>query len=431
MSLAIFLGAVVVLTLAVGTSLSEPRYILSIQNSRHIDAEPMMLTGDFNSDGYDDVLVAWSSFGYDKTFDLEVLLNDRHGGLENKTKEIFNGAAIDTQALPANPIVVADFNGDGKNDVFLAVGGMDVDPFPGYQNLLLLSTKEGFLEDATSHLPQQSDGPHSVAAADVDGDGDIDLYVGNMFYSQQRIGPQILLNDGNGFFTVGAKLLPAPVMQFPNSYTASEFADVNNDGNPDLILGHDGDIYNKYSKSKSMVLINNGKGVFSLSKKYLFKKPAEYYLTLDIAAEDLNDDGFLDLVISYTGNSDHFFVGRYFQIMMNNQDGTFTDETKDRLPDASFENAGSCYRIDLMDMDGDHDLDILARTWGETDPTPLLYSNDGNGYFSSAPLGKTIDTLYYAIIDLDNDGGHDFVYGYYGKSTSIFILEDESIAPKQ
>ena len=412
------------LVTSIGSAMSfEPRYILNIQNSQSIDAEPMMLAGDFNSDGYDDVLIAWSIFGDERTFDIEILLNNKHGGLEIKTKEMLNGLTINTQAFPGIPIVLEDLNGDRKNDVFIAVAGMDIDPFPGYQNLLLLSTKEGFLIDASSNLPQQNDFPHSVTAADIDSDGDVDIYVGNM-WAQQRISPQILLNDGNGNFTVGINLLPAPVTQFPNGYTASEFVDINNDSFPDLILGHDGDIYNKYSTAENLVLINNGEGVFSLAEKFSFKKPSEFFLTLDIAAADLNHDSFLDLVITYTGNSDHFFRGRFFQIMINNQDGTFKDETNDRLPNANLENSAYCYWIDLFDMDGDHDLDILARVWDDSNPTPIQYINDGNGYFIISSLDIKIDSLYYAIIDLDNDGGHDFVYGYYGKGTSIFILGD-------
>ena len=53
----------------------------------------------------------------------------------------------------------------------------DTDPFPGYQNTLILSAPGGKLVDATGNLPQVYDYTHSAAAADVDGDGATDLYV--------------------------------------------------------------------------------------------------------------------------------------------------------------------------------------------------------------------------------------------------------------
>ena len=77
-------------------------------------------------------------------------------------------------------MIVDDLNGDGKSDVFLAIGSLDANPFPGHQNMLLLSNAEGKLVNATAaNLPQLNDFPRSVSGADIDNDGNIDLYVGN------------------------------------------------------------------------------------------------------------------------------------------------------------------------------------------------------------------------------------------------------------
>jgi hypothetical protein len=77
-------------------------------------------------------------------------------------------------------IVVADFNGDGNPDLFVADHGLDDEPWPCHQNTLILSAPGGKLVNATSFLPQQLDMTHSADAADIDGDGDQDLYIGNM-----------------------------------------------------------------------------------------------------------------------------------------------------------------------------------------------------------------------------------------------------------
>src|SRR6185295_16390840 len=106
-----------------------------------------------------------------------------------------------------------------------------------HQNTLSVSTPDCHLLNATSYLPQQSDFTHSATAGDIDNDGDVDLYVGNI-WGANLIPPQIWLNDGTGHFSIGSGLLPAAQTDLnQNRYTTSHFVDVNLDGNIDLVLG--------------------------------------------------------------------------------------------------------------------------------------------------------------------------------------------------
>src|SRR5262249_35981058 len=135
--------------------------------------------------------------------------------------------------------------------------GYDASPFPGAQSTLLLSTADGHYVDATANLPQQLAYTHSATAADIDGSGHLALYLGNI-YGQQQIGPQLLLNDGTGHFTVSSGRLPAGISNLQqNVFTSSQFVDVNGDGCTDLVLGGDG-------STQSVVLINNCQGFFSV-----------------------------------------------------------------------------------------------------------------------------------------------------------------------
>jgi hypothetical protein len=95
-----------------------------------------------------------------------------------------SGTLVDASAIVDGPlpitvhpreIVVSDFNGDNKPDFFLADHGYDANPFPGFQNQLLLSTESGYVNATGSSLPALIDFTHSAIAADVDGDGDVDL----------------------------------------------------------------------------------------------------------------------------------------------------------------------------------------------------------------------------------------------------------------
>lgn len=369
------------------------------------------------------MLVAWSVFREYASFKLEVLLNDGEGSLYPGTSELILGEIPETEFLAAEPMIVKDLNGDGRNDVFLAIAGLDTDPFPGHQNLLLLSNADGRLVDATANLPQLNDFPHSVASADIDNDGDIDLYVGNI-WAQEMINPQLLLNDGNGVFTAANHLLPPQLALQQNGYTASEFVDVNNDSFPDLILGDAGDdIANEYSLPDSVVLLNDGRGRFTLLTGAIPSKLSPRWLALDIVAADLDSDNYQDLIITYTG--DDSYVGRFFQVLVNNQDGTFTDETEPRLPSLSSDSPGDIYRLDLIDIDNDDDLDLIARNWNDHSPTPFLFANRGDGFFSQEMLDASLDSIFYTILDIDNDGGNDFVYAYYGSSTPVYLMREQ------
>ena len=216
---------------------SEPQFILRVSDADSY--EPALTSGDFNDDGLDDVVITRTDSETTQTFELDILLNDGNGSLILSTSSVFSGTVPQVRQ-PAAMRLVVDLNGDESPDFFVPDQGLDVPPHPGHQNTLVLSAPGGKLVDATANLPQLSDVTFSAAAGDIDGDGDNDLYLGNI-WGRSMIDPQILLNDGSGRFTVAENRLPASLNLTQNGYTASEFVDVNNDGFPELVLGDAGD----------------------------------------------------------------------------------------------------------------------------------------------------------------------------------------------
>lgn len=288
--------------------------------------EAFPTAADMNGDGLEDVVIRRLKYLTYETFELDILLNDGRGGMVLATSSVFSGTVPAVQN-PAE-VTVADFNGDGRPDIFVPDHGYDDPPFPGYQNTLVLSTADGKWVDATGNLPQQDDFTHSAAAADIDGDGDKDLYTGNYHY-QGDIGPQILLNDGHGRFTVAENRLPPLVDLTHNGYTACAFSDVDNDGSSDLLLGDaDDDVFGEHSTQTSEVLLNDGTGVFAPLQGAM---PAKGFSPTDEAHDieplDLNGDDYVDLLIEYTRQDG----ASYIQALINNQDGTFRNETALRV----------------------------------------------------------------------------------------------------
>jgi len=401
----------------------EQQFILRVNDTSPYEYEPFVTAADFNGDGLEDVVITKMTFQTFETYELDILLNDGNGGLVLATSSVFSGTVPAVQH-PAQ-VIVTDLNGDGRSDIFVADHGYDVSPHPGYQNQLALSVLNGKLEDASDNLPQQSDFSHSACAADIDGDEDTDLYIGNT-WGQNDIDPQILLNDGSGRFTVGENRLPSVVDLNQNGYTTCAFGDVNNDGSPDLILGDAGDeIANEHSTRYSIVLLNDGTGVFTLLPDAM---PAKGFSPFDKAEDirplDLNGDDYVDLLIAYEGweRHDQGWHGSYIQALVNNQDGTFRDETSSRV--APLDRQVGIPKLELRDLDRDGDPDLLAKPWDADNPDPLLFLNDGSGHFSREPLDFGLTYLYYTFLDLDGDGGHDIVFATFAPPEDIYAIRD-------
>ena len=321
--------------------------------------------GDFNGDGLVDVII--TRLGQEgMQYPVTILINKGNGRFVDATRTIFIGSPPLTQH--PRQIVVADFNGDGRADAFIADHGTDVPPFPGYQSMLILSQPGGKLVDATGDLPQEQAFGHSAAAADVDGNGTVDLFFGPL--GRQ---PQILLNDGSGHFRIAAGALPSDLT---GSYPGSALVDVNGDGSPDLVLA-DGDV-----GGLDRVLLNDGHGDFSFDSTSL---PANSYGAnsdgLGIATGDINGDRRPDLVMAST-QQDPFYVGANLQVLINNGDGTFRDETATRLASEPSPNVRWIAFPQLVDLNGDGKLDLVTHMDGYPTPPSPVYLNDGNGTFN-------------------------------------------------
>lgn len=363
-------------------------------------------TGDFNGDGkFDFVLVTQVGTGTAPA-PAFIYLGDGRGNFSDRTAGIFaDGAAMN--AVGGGRTLVADFNNDGRSDVFQLNFGDDAPPFPGGQNSLYLSSRlAGTLADASATLPRTLELNHGGSTGDVNADGFTDVVLNTL-----DEGSLLLLNDGTGHFNPAAPgMLPRAMGHtsygdYPESHTFSGIVDVNGDRRPDLILGTwDGTT----GAHQSTVLLNDGRGDFS--GRAAIALPAsgiDREIILDVEPIDLNGDAFPDLMLSVTngGTNDVFYRTAYIQLLVNDGSGHFRDETALRLPQSrSPEGAGWLMSLTPVDFNRDGAMDILAESAGGT-VRSAVYLNDGKGNFKvewqSAPGERAI------ALDLDGDGMSD------------------------
>lgn len=375
-------------------------------------------TGDFNGDGKQDFVVTHIDFvtlGTDPAR-LQMFFGDGRGNFSERPD--FFATTPWVNYVPR--LIVEDFNGDGRPDIFGVDNGIDKPPFTGGQNKLFLSG-DGKLFDATwTHLPQAMLNNHGASAGDIDNDGDVDILVNALMFD----GNYLMLNDGRGGFTNGNYLLPVLTTPspwggdpLPQTHTVSGLIDVNGDGWLDMILG----TWDHAQSSRyTNLYLNNGRGSFADSRP--IDLPASGVVNesvLDIRAIDLNGDDRPDLALTITngGSFEDFYKVSYVQLLVNQGDGIFVDETDARLPQnrAPKDHTNWYKSVEVVDLnrDGYEDLVLDAAHEG-----PRVLFNDGTGHFSETLHGYTAglppippnqyDNLI-AVGDFDNDGMPDLI----------------------
>jgi hypothetical protein len=302
-------------------------------------------------------------------------------------------------------IVFGDINRDGVPDVFVAAHGYDQAPFTGEANALLLSQPGGSFTDASALLPATPDFSHSAVVGDINGDGNPDVCVINI-YGQLLVGPYCLLGNGGTAFVAGGKL-PSSITSLAQKYTTSLMLDVDRDGHADLVLGAD-------ANATSVVLFNDGAGDFTKRASWSF--PAGLFgtttINLCIAVIDINADGFPDLLFSQTSLN---YVGHAVQVLVNDQHGAFVDETATYLPGSTALTGAWLQFIRVLDLNGDGIPDIYAQGVSgiapSSNPVVFAWVSDGPGHYvpvDSSVIGGTFPFMV-AFVDQDRDGLPDLI----------------------
>jgi FG-GAP-like repeat/Bacterial Ig-like domain (group 3) len=256
-----------------------------------------MAVGDFNGDGYPDLII--SPFQpEEERFGIEILLGNGDGTFRQGSSFYFNADQL-------GPIVVGDFNGDGKLDLAFAFEADLQNDSLG----ALFGNGDGTFGNGggTFRGPGAANfcGPahgcraFGLVTGDFNGDGILDFATAaTEFDGTEFTGPflSVLLGKGNGEFIQNTQVL----LTGPTSLTSGDF---DGDGKLDIAIADGG--------ATLKVFHGNGDGTFSL----IGNEPPAPPSPNTVAAFDINGDGKLDLIFSNGGGT--------ITTMVGNGDGTF------------------------------------------------------------------------------------------------------------
>ena len=335
-------------------------------------------------------------------FDGALLLANQSAG----TPSVLGQLTTLGSTFPANPdprlvrvearMAIGAIDPEGTGMLDLAIGSMDAG---------IEVYREASLEWTTDGRVLGSGNTARLALADLDGDGDLDIFEAHNPDPNSNDGQQdrFWSNRGDGSMALTPRVLPLAVT--PQTSTDVALGDIDGDGHIDAIVSTTGTTCD--DGRGNVIYRNDPGGEFTRDITELGFSPS-----FGIAMGDLDGDGDLDLAVANGGCNG----GAPDIIWMNDGAGSFTATQSLGLLNSR--------DIALGDVDNDGDLDVFVAVIcpecvaGDPARANRLWLNDGSGQFteSRATLGDA-DSYSLATGDLDADGDLDVFVGNDGENT--------------
>ena len=332
--------------------------------------------GDFNNDGFQDLILAASLIFFNN---ISLSMNNGNGTFSDVTE---GSRILDVRT---RSVAWADFNNDGLLD--FVIGTIMI----GEPPILYQNEGDGIFLDVSQSAGITKEGGvigHTIWA-DYDKDGWVDLFQANTTDSVRSF---LYHNEGDGTFSEVSE--GSGLGEFITN--SAIWFDFNNDGFPDLFLANDG---------LNIFYLNNGNGTFTDVTNSAGVGGDPNWNSVAACVGDFNGDRFFDLYVVNISSPRN-------ALYRNNGDGTFTDITFE----AGTEDVGDGRTCAWVDFDNDGRLDLF--TTNHVKPN-RLFRNRGNGNFidvaSEVGIESPIDVFAATWSDYNNDGFMDvFLNGHSG-----------------
>ena len=386
---------------------------------------PKIAVADINGDGLDDFYACGA-----REQPGALMIQQRNGSFAASNENIFTADA-NCEDVDA---VFFDADGNGTKDLLVVSGGNQIPARSSdLADRLYINDGKGHFTKKENPFTIQYENKSCVAVADVDKDGDMDFFLGNLA-SPTAFGlaksSYLYLNNGDASFT----LTGAPVIELSNigNITAAAFADVNKDGWDDLIVT---------GEWMPMKIFINNKGVFKA-----MDIPASTGLWQTVFVTDVNNDGAPDILAGNWGHNSKLYErktgplklyirdfdnnGKTEQILaytINGEEFPFLakDELERPLPVLKKayltygEVAGKTVQYIFYDLFKDY-AELKAEVLGSS-----VFINDGNGIFTRKDLIRNLQlspVMSFAMAGNNFIAGGNFygVIPYEGRYDALF-----------
>ncbi len=379
---------------------------------------PGITTGDVNNDGLADIYICGAS--------------GQSGAMYIQTKngefKLKNGPWQSNRESEEISAHFFDADSDGKQDLYIVCGGNEFRKGDQLLKDRLYHNKSGVFKDATAQLPDKAFSGSKVTSNDFDGDGDLDLFVGERLIPQNypMLASGYLYENNNGVFS-DVTLDMAPGLIDLGLITDALWIDYDTDGDQDLIV---------VGEWMPVTVFNNtGKGLEKLPPEKIGLENTEGWW-YSINGGDFDGDGDIDIVAGNLGlnykyhaslespfevyGSDFDKNGRNDIILGYKEDGVVyplrgKECSSQQMPylNHKFKSYTEFSVATVEDMVGKKELEgalhLIANTFAST-----YFENNGNGSFTSRPLtnlAQFSSVNDIQIADFNTDGNLDMILG--------------------
>ncbi len=248
---------------------------------------PKIAKGDINGDGWEDLYIGGAKGSAGK-----LLIQTVSGEFKSTNELLFQKAKISEDVGGA----FFDADGDGDLDLYVVSGGNEYSSIaPALLDRLYINSGRGDFTQSVDALPRIHPSGSCVAPGDFDGDGDLDLFVGSRSIPwKYGLTPTsyLLENDGKGHFSIVTEEY-APELKNVGMVTDAKWFDYDKDKDLDLVVVGEW--------MPVTLFLNTGDSLVNITDKVGLEKTNGWWNCITV--DDLNEDGYLDLVAGNLGRN--------------------------------------------------------------------------------------------------------------------------------